>query len=155
MNTTQLHATPDSEQRADSGIVAGKTDVKVRTIPVFLLLGAALFATSFFLPAIVTSGTTTYPGWICAYLTMLIRPHWLFLCFLINPLSILYFFLKIFERLPQLRLFVAIVVLGLFVPTSLALRNYPPTLGCEMWIVSILLMMAEDLGTWKLKLLRQ
>jgi hypothetical protein len=132
-----------------------ETNAKVRVVPIFFYLGIALFVTSFFLPAFGDTGTggATFRGWECAVVTFRNFPKWFFLPFLVNPLAIFFFFAKVLGRLPRLRLCSAIATLALFVPTWLALRDAVILLGCAMWVVSVLLMMSEDLGSWKLKLL--
>lgn len=122
-------------------------------ISVVFYLGTGLYIASFFLIAV-----DDYAGYRCALITIgAFRTMFQALFFwpgLINPLIIGFVILKLLSEAPRLRLGLAIGSVLLFIPTWLIIYNMKIKLGCAMWVVGILLVGAEDIGTWKIRLFR-
>jgi hypothetical protein len=117
---------------------------KSGVISVSFWLGVSLYVTSFFLPAV-----ENMKGWVCALATL--RPETAFKSMvfypgLINPLVVTFAVAKILNEAPRLRLALAAGTLALFIPTWLVVAQMKIMLGCAMWVVSILLVVAEDFG---------
>jgi hypothetical protein len=125
----------------------------VLAIPVAFYVGLGLYIASFFLIAV-----DEYPGYRCAYITLSgFRTAFQALFFypgLINPLIIAFVTMKFLNEAPRLRLCLAVAAILLFIPTWLIVMSMAIKLGCAMWVVSILLITAGDIGDLKIRLLR-
>ena len=122
---------------------------KSGVIPISFYLGVGLYITSFFLPA-----AGGLKGWLCAVATLnkvqTMFQSVLFYPGLVNPMMIAFIAAKVLNEAPRLRLCLALGTLGLFIPTWLVVSHMQIMLGCAMWVVSALLMVAEELGSWKI-----
>ena len=120
-------------------------------IPLMFYLGLGLYIASFFLVAVGDAR-----GYSCALLTLSfyrsLFHELIFYPGLINPLMIGFVVVKMLNEAPRLRRCLAIAALLLLIPTWLVIADMKIRLGCAMWVVSLPLITAEDLGTWKIRL---
>ena len=113
-------------------------------------LGVGLYVASFFLNAV-----NDIPGWRCALATLSDFPNLFrelyFYSGLVNPLVIGFVVVKLLDEAPRLRRVLALVALLLMVPTWIIVSMMAIKLGCALWVVSLFIVTAEDLGTWRFR----
>ena len=121
---------------------------RLGSIPFVFYLGIVLYVLSFFLVAV-----DEMHGWQCALITLtLFRDIFRSISFypgLINPLIIAFVIMRLLNEAPRLRLIIAIAAILLFIPTWMVVQGMSVKLGCAMWVVSILLITAGEIGSWK------
>jgi hypothetical protein len=120
------------------------------TRAVFLYFGIAIYALSFFLPAVNPYNLGGFPGWACAWLAFSTIGDGVsgsalgFFGGLINPIAITYVVLRIRNRAAHFRSALATAIL-LFMPLtwlSLAITQYRVEIGHVAWITGLLLMIS-------------
>jgi hypothetical protein len=133
----------------------GATSAKGASVRLMLLgLGAAIYATSFTLPAVAIGyyGSDYLRGWECARIALTAFRNSrepssliLFACGLINPLTLAYLALRMLGKGPRVRRALAIAALS-FIPLSwyVIADGLRIEIGHVAWVVGLLLMMAPE-----------
>lgn len=125
--------------------------------PLLSVLGAAVYAISFALPAVGISryGNDSLRGWECARFALLAfagpsNASWnfsipLFASGLINPLTVAFLALRMLGKRPRSRRALAIVALS-FIPLSwyVIAHDLRVEIGHVAWVAGLLMMMAPE-----------
>jgi hypothetical protein len=120
----------------------------------FVILGAAVYAISFCLPAVWGKGVVgEVPGWVCARFTLAALPgassdgSWLyFACGVVNPLAVAYLALRVAGQAPRTRRVFAILAL-ILIPLSwvvMAKDLLMPHIGHVAWIGGLWAMLTPE-----------
>jgi hypothetical protein len=139
-----------------------RTSITPRAILICRIIGLAIFAAAFLLPACRDSGninifTDTYPGWKCAQIAFTAAfqkdsyesSNFLaVMSGLINPLILIYLTFSFFARFKRVRRTLAVAVLVCMAATwtFFWIAHLVPLVGHFMWIVGALMIVAGDLA---------
>jgi hypothetical protein len=133
-----------------------------RAILIWRIVGVAIFAAAFLLPACREAGpvnafTNTFKGWECARITFTAAfekdsyESWNFLAVmsgLINELILIYLAFSLFPRFKRVRRSLAVAVLVCMAATwaFFVISNLVPLIGHFMWIVGALMILAGEVA---------